>query len=504
MNNLVKKIIVILIPCISFPVFSTINIDFENKKGYKNIRLYDVWTDSPFNTGELEGNWDLILNPFKTDTTIFGQYINDSENVLAAQRSRFGSNRFGICIDLEDTFPLLSNEQFVHVMLHKPKEGRVMLIGLGSRKERLDQYPYTEQFWVLSKNSIGTNKWYDAVFPIKGAEGIDIRSLVIVPDCESPHDLKEDFIFYIDNICINDKENPFFQNEYYPIAGNKNTTTSGRLDKFSNSISLHRVNEDLKFDVSQRTNNLLYQDLLEKTFFVKPGETVIPEIDYNGKRMHAYCYIDYNQDGDFNVYLDEEGYPVEGSELVSYNYHKGRNSKGNKNINENLGKKIGILPSFTIPDTIGYGMYRMRYKIDWDCLDPIGNTSTDNRITDNGGMIADIMLCVYDDITFVNDNQLNGEILTENGIKLNKFSCSSDQPLILNVKPEKGFYNGGVEIIGGYNLEENEYLDILGNPRFYYNYIPSENFDSNNMYTLPWNKVRGNLLLKGKMVENNH
>ena len=42
----------------------------------------------------------------------------------------------------------------------------------------------------------------DAVFPIKSAEGVDIYSLVVVPHAESPHEMKEDALVYIDDINI--------------------------------------------------------------------------------------------------------------------------------------------------------------------------------------------------------------------------------------------------------------------------------------------------------------
>ena len=67
-----------------------------------------------------------------------------------------------------------------------------MLVGLGKRTDRPGQSADTEQFWVYAENPLLTNQWCDAVFPIKGNGGIEIHSLVFVPDCNSPHALQAD------------------------------------------------------------------------------------------------------------------------------------------------------------------------------------------------------------------------------------------------------------------------------------------------------------------------
>lgn len=193
-------------------IWGEVKVDFENDCGYKSLGVYDVWEESPFRTGELKGNYAIVANP---DVNV---ERNNSVKVLGAQRSRFGSNRFGVRVDLESPLALSPDTLYCHVLLHKPKDGRVMLVGLGSRKERLGQNPYTEQFYELSRTPVKPGEWCDAVFPLRGAEGVEIRSLVLVPDCESPHELKEDFLFYIDDIEINKDPSPRFQIEYEIIA----------------------------------------------------------------------------------------------------------------------------------------------------------------------------------------------------------------------------------------------------------------------------------------------
>ena len=175
-------------------------IDFESHTGYKSIGVYDTWEESPFRTGEMKGNAQVVDNFLKDG--------NKSSRVLGVQRSRFGSNTFGVRIDLDKPFEISPETKYVHVKIHKPVAGKVMLVGLGKRTERAGQSPETEQFWVFPDNEIVPDKWNDAVFAVRGNKGIEIHSLVVVPDCASPHNLKEDFAAYVDDIEITSDKTP--------------------------------------------------------------------------------------------------------------------------------------------------------------------------------------------------------------------------------------------------------------------------------------------------------
>ncbi len=160
---------------------------------YKSIGIYDRWEDSPFRKGKLKGNCAVIDNHLADST-------NASEKILAVQRSRFGSNTFGVRIDLTEPFELSVTGKDVTFDIHRPYGGRVMIIGLGRRSDRPHQSVETEQFTLISKTDIPADSWQHVTIPAKGAPGVLIYSIVIVPDCESPHDYKEDKACYIDNI----------------------------------------------------------------------------------------------------------------------------------------------------------------------------------------------------------------------------------------------------------------------------------------------------------------
>lgn len=173
---------------------TSVSFDVEDFTG---IGVYDSWEESPFRTGVLAGNAAVTAN-FLLDE------INPSSGILAVQRSRYGSNTFGVCVGLKETFELTPQVKYVNLMVHRPYGGRVMVIGLGKRRDRKTQPETTEQFWAMSRTDIPADSWQWLSLPVKGNGGIDIYSLVVVPDCESPHGYTEDGICYIDNISVTD------------------------------------------------------------------------------------------------------------------------------------------------------------------------------------------------------------------------------------------------------------------------------------------------------------
>ena len=462
-------------------------IDFESASGYTAVGVYDCWEQSPFHTGALEGNVAICDNPDSSVSEMLGEAPNPSAKVAGAQRSRFGSNRFGLRVDLEESFELTPTPKYVHVKLLKPTAGRVMLVGLGSRtalREAGTQEKYVEQFWNLSTNTAEPGQWNDMVFQVKGAGGIDIFSLVLVPDCESPHALADDFLFYIDDIEVNDKSTPAFSLDWYAISFDKDNDSMTRTDRYTTNIKLTDANNKSQTcALNQLSSKKGYYDMtLEMPFNVKAGQTYTPVVGYKGTWMHGYCYVDLDNNGHFDP----------DTEAVAYSYADGKNSTG-ASANNNVG--VGM-PSFTVPADLKPGLYRMRFKVDWDCLDPAGNSDSGNKILSNGGVIADIMMNVCADQATVNDNQLNGEVLAADGSKLNALQVPALEDLGIRMNPEKGFENDGFLLTYGYELTE-EQMDKHGNPRW----LQQDFTKSGTDYTIPGKYVWGSLLIEGRMVE---
>lgn len=495
MKEKYKNIGIALLSFLPFAAFAQTSIDFESESSYKSLGVYDTWPESPFRTGTLKGNVAVVNNHLSTLTDEeTGTVVNGSSKILAVQRSRYGSNTFGVRVDLNKTFALTPTTQYVHVLINKPVEGRVMLVGLGKRTERAGQSSETEQFWVLSNNTVEPNKWTDAVFPIKGANGIDIYSLVIVPDCESTHDLTSDFAAYIDNIVVNDDNSSSTAHVYYPVNTSDGATLS-RDDRYTNKIFLK--NADGVTDtilVSQQSNRLVYQSLLSESFNATAGETVTPSIGYQGNWMHGYVYVDRGIDGAFDTSLNDDGTPTDASDVMAYSYYNGKNSTGTS-VSNNHGVNP---PSFTVPSNLAKGFYRMRYKVDWDCIDAGGNMDNGNDIDDNGGVIVDVRLNVHEStVTIDRKGGLNGDILCEDGSQIAGLTHNFGEAFTVLSQPANGFKLSKIRVRHGYNLDGDSL--VYGTPQYLDEYYTADSF-TDDKFTIPADVIDGDVQIEPYFV----
>lgn len=169
---------------------------------YGALGVYDTWEESPFRLGKMTGNVRVEANSFKD--TEGGGVKNASPKMLVVERSRFGSNTFGARIGLRQPLPTSEEPQYLHALVRREKgDSRVMLVGLGKRESFADEPDSVEQFWVVAEQQPVAGQWSDMVFPMRTVSGVRLYSLVIVPDLASPHELKDDFLCYIDEIEVN-------------------------------------------------------------------------------------------------------------------------------------------------------------------------------------------------------------------------------------------------------------------------------------------------------------
>lgn len=466
---------------------------------YASIGVYDSWENSPFRKGLLEGNVAVIDNPHTEVNEIMGVAPNPTAKVLAVQRSRYGSNQFGARIDLKKPFSLKPSTQYVHVLVHRPVEGRVMLMGLGKHREKewAGQSQEVEQFWSISTTTVKPDQWTDAVFAIKGVSGVDIYSLVLVPECESTHDRTEDFIAYIDQIVVNTSAAPLVTYDEYPTSFDKESTKATRTDRGIRSVGLQGV-KTLSLTSEPSTSDPLYRDRMDETFAVKPGQSVKPEFNYKGSAMAGYLYVDYGQDGKFSYDINANGTPAAGSDIVSYSAYKNGDTWYNS-VGTDVGRGgVLTMPNFTISADTPYGFYRMRFKVDWNCIDPAGNTDPDNSIQGNGGGIVDVRLNVHADEVSVMEDNRNGEILNSDGSSL-VTTTPFGQAFTIKLNPENGFSYNGVRIRHGYNLMGDSL--IHGTPQYVDEFVYRDQFDENDCYTIKAEWVDGDILLEGLFVE---
>ncbi len=211
-----KKLILFFLLCLGIlPVWAQ-HIGFEHHD-YRAIDVYDRWEQSPFRDGRLAGGAALTANPFPEG--------NAADTVVAFRRSRWASNIYGLRVDLLEPFALTPQGKKIHVLIHRPQGGRVMLVGLGKRSDRQGQRADVEQFWIYSTSDVPHGQWVDAVFGVKSANGVEIHSLVVVPDAESPHRLTADWVAYVGDIVVNDDATPRISGESATIAADPHNQT---------------------------------------------------------------------------------------------------------------------------------------------------------------------------------------------------------------------------------------------------------------------------------------
>ena len=489
---------------LAFPMFASAQteVTFETQD-YKSIGVYDTWEASPFRTGVLKGNYAVIDNHLTDVEEQLGVSPNPSSKILAIQRSRFGSNTFGVRVDLKETFELTPQTKYLHVKVYRPYGGRVMVVGLGKRTERKDQSPEAEQFWAMSTRNVGAGKWQDVVLPIKGNGGIDIYSLVVVPDCESPHNYTEDAICYVDDIKVNDNPSSEFVYGYYQTSMGPDQLYT-RNDRHLSAIKLQAGNGEVQTVNSPTSPKTVYVDNTATHLFAKPGETLTASVAYSGSWMHGYAYIDFANDGKFNATVNDNLSIAQGSDLVTFSFYGGNdNDNGVNSAGASItgqGRNTLNMPSFTLPSDMPHGFYRMRYKVDWNSIDPAGSVDPANPILGNGGGIVDVMLNVHGDNAYVNDANRNGKVVAaENGADLVTYQTPFGQAFKIKMVPENGFEYRGAIVKYGYNLSGDSIVhdNIQWRKVFY----ERQEFDADDCITIPGEYICGDVEIEGLFIE---
>lgn len=513
-----KKIILTQLLLLPLAAMAQTQITFDaSPADYKEVGVYDTWEASPFRTGALSGNAKVIKNFTQGKTT--GGVDNESDYILGVQRSRFGSNTFGVRIDLNTPWATNESAQYVHVLVYKPNTSKVMLVGLGKRTTSAfaDEPTTVEQFWVESNYSYPTaNQWTDMVFPVKTVSGVEIYSLVVVPDLKSPHEYTEDFACYVDQIEINSNAGQRSKfSDYYINFDNK---ANSRDSRYLQGVSLSGPNGlNYSYDLNNISSNYkernVYNDLTGTvTWDLKAGETYTPAVNYQGNWMHGYAYIDYNQDGQFTPLVGSNHGAAEGSEAVSWSCYNGGtadplyDSKGNSYSDNNRNNKT--MPSFTIPADTKPGIYRMRFKADWNCIDAGGgNENTETSINmqstaDNGGGILDLLINVHSDNVTVNSSARNGYVTLPDGGDITNYSVPFKKEFAISVNPAPGFDNDNIEVKHGYNLDGEQY--VHHNRQWQTVTYNAASFGQNGAFTVPAEVVDGDVSITGNFAQKDY
>ena len=162
------------------------------------------------------------------------------------------------------------------------------------------------------------------------------------------------------------------------------STHSGR---FLNSFSLQQTGKEKQTE-SVSALRAAYEDHTSKVFTVEAGSELTASFNYSGEWMNGYVYIDRDNDGEFSY--KEGQWDQAGTDLVAYSFYttlanpkvndgNGYNSTG-ASVTDNARSNVNP-PAFTAPTEPG--TYRIRFKIDWNCILPGGSSDI---LSDGGGV----------------------------------------------------------------------------------------------------------------------
>ena len=187
----------------------------------------------------------------------------------------------------------------------------------------------------------------------------------------------------------------------YPVNFDKNMNRT-RYDRTLNSVTLTEEGQAGQ-TVRPANTSKIYNDQHETAVLTcTVGSTLTATFNYSGTWMHGYVYIDTENDYAFS--FNEGSTDQSGTDLKTFAFYSGsftndasgRNSNGDY-ISGDARANINP-PSFTAPTTPG--TYRIRFKVDWNSVDPGGQKAAngtvtgDNGIAKNGGYILDATLVV--------------------------------------------------------------------------------------------------------------
>ncbi len=167
------------------------------------------------------------------------------------------------------------------------------------------------------------------------------------------------------------------------------STHNGR---FLRSFSLQQTGKEKQTE-SVSALRAAYEDHTSKVFTVEAGSELTASFNYSGEWMNGYVYIDRDDDGEFSY--KEGQWDQAGTDLVAYSFYttlanpkvndgNGYNSTG-ASVTGDARSNVNP-PSFTAPTEPG--TYRIRFKIDWNCILPGGS----NDILSDGGGVWDATL----------------------------------------------------------------------------------------------------------------
>lgn len=245
----------------------------------------------------------------------------------------------------------------------------------------------------------------------------------------------------------------------YPVNFDENEAATN-TKRYTNAILLSSSYGTQTVEVNQKKEKRMYIKRLDDCLRAKIGETVSVGFNWKGTWMCGYAYIDFGKDGNYDVDYDDNGVNAM-KDLMTYSMYKNKDSKGATVSGE---PSINP-PSFTIPSDVKPGIYRMRYKVDWDCVDPGGNMLSGNDIKKNGGVIVDTRINVHGEtahVTVKGADEKKGTLsLADYSAELNNQDVEFGKDLTIAIAVKDGYNFSSLKVKHGYGLDGEAVVDGL-------------------------------------------
>lgn len=238
----------------------------------------------------------------------------------------------------------------------------------------------------------------------------------------------------------------------------------------------------------------MFTDLSTAQFIAQAGETLTAQFNFTGNWMNGYVYIDFDRNGQFDVPMTNNRPASENSDLVAYSYYNQYNSKGETVSSGNVLNP----PAFTLPAGMEPGFYKMRYKVDWDNVEPGGRMGDSNDIITNGGGICDVVLNVHGTNVRLQDASTNGRLLTADGSPLDGREVPFGKAMTIKAEAEEGYVCDGLLVRCGYHLDGDSLLNGIAQYRDFI--LPGYLFQNGQM-ELPAEYLRGDVRLQGFFIQ---
>ena len=241
----------------------------------------------------------------------------------------------------------------------------------------------------------------------------------------------------------------------YPVNYDE-TQCISHSSRYTSTVSLNSGDGQQSVAVNQGLNGLLYIQRLDDCFFAQPGETVTASLAGAMSWMASYVYIDLDNNGLFDVDYDDSGI-TDAKELLTYSLYKNKDSEGNTVS----GEPSLTPPSFTIPAGTKAGIYRMRYKVDWDNVDPGGNNGSSNKITTNGGVIVDTRINIHGttaNLSLAQGVEAGALTLTD-GTAINNTAVEFGKTVRVKAHSAEGKNLLSIVVKHGYNLDGEQFVN---------------------------------------------